>query len=106
MNNSEAVVRRMRQIWCCKGAEFVRPELEAGWVEIQRLQKVVDTVRAKYKKEYEHSTDLGREIDRLLATIVDLEGEITSIQAAFTERVAELELSLGYAETELEGPEQ
>ena len=30
------VAKRMRQIYCCVGAAFARPELEAGWREIRR----------------------------------------------------------------------
>jgi len=35
------IVIRMRQLWCCKGAEFARPELQAGWEEIERLREHV-----------------------------------------------------------------
>jgi len=35
------IVIRMRQLWCCKGAEFARPELQAGWEEIERLRERV-----------------------------------------------------------------
>ncbi len=31
------VSRRLRKIYCLAGAEFCRPELEAAWVEIERL---------------------------------------------------------------------
>ena len=35
------IVIRMRQLWCCKGAEFARSELQAGWEEIERLREHV-----------------------------------------------------------------
>lgn len=31
------IVKELRQIYCCKGAEFCRPTLEKAWKEIERL---------------------------------------------------------------------
>lgn len=33
------IVLRLRQIYCTKGAEFTRPELQAAWEEIERLRE-------------------------------------------------------------------
>jgi hypothetical protein len=35
------VYRRLRQIYCTKGAEFCRPELEQAWLEIDRLERAL-----------------------------------------------------------------
>lgn len=39
------IVIRMKQIWCCKGAEFTRDELQAGWEAIERLRGEVERLR-------------------------------------------------------------
>lgn len=39
------LVLRMRQIFCCKGAEFTRRELQAGWEMIQKLQTELANLR-------------------------------------------------------------
>jgi len=44
------IVIRMRQLWCCKGAEFARPELQAGWEEIERLRERVAYLEAALKE--------------------------------------------------------
>ena len=38
------IVIRMRQLWCCKGAEFARPELQDGWEEIERLREALRAI--------------------------------------------------------------
>ena len=32
------VCKRLRQIYCCVGATFCRPNLEEAWKEIERLE--------------------------------------------------------------------
>lgn len=41
-----AVHDELRQIYCCKGAEFCRPTLQKAWLEIARLQRERDAARA------------------------------------------------------------
>jgi len=73
MSDSEAVVRRMRHIWCCKGAEFARPELQAGWVEIERLAK------------------RNKELERDLAKVGLLPGDAAELEAHFIAKLEEVE---------------
>jgi hypothetical protein len=54
----EDIVVRMKKIWCCKGAEFARPELQDGWVEIERLRKKI--------AELEEQLATKGEVDRIL----------------------------------------
>jgi len=50
----EDIVIRLRRIYCCKGAEFCRPELEAAWKEINQLR--ADLLRLlKVIHDYEHT---------------------------------------------------
>jgi iron-sulfur cluster repair protein YtfE (RIC family) len=44
------IVLRLRQIFCCKGAEFTRPELQAAWVEIEELRQEVSSLKKKLHK--------------------------------------------------------
>lgn len=37
------VFKELRQIYCCKGAEFCRPTLEKAWKEIERLEALLST---------------------------------------------------------------
>lgn len=46
---SNPVVLQMRKIYCCKGAQFAAPELEAGWKEIERLECVVNDLTNQLK---------------------------------------------------------
>ena len=50
------IVIRMRQLWCCKGAEFARPELQAGWEEIERLRETIECVEHEVALVYDHLT--------------------------------------------------
>ena len=39
------VSKRLRRIYCCSGAEFCRPDLEAAWKEIERLTRFAEGIR-------------------------------------------------------------
>lgn len=44
MDNS--VYKCLQEIYCCSGAEFCRPQLEAGWLEIERLHDQREALKA------------------------------------------------------------
>ena len=49
---------RLRQIYCCKGSEFNRTDLEAGWIEIANLCFERDQLRERIR-------ELEGELDRV-----------------------------------------
>lgn len=52
------VVRRLRSIYCCQGADFCRPELEMAWKEIWRLEGDASALAAAIEHAL-HVTSLG-----------------------------------------------
>lgn len=48
---AEDVVSRMRSIYCCEGTEFARPELQAGWEEIQRLRQALTDIEERLRED-------------------------------------------------------
>lgn len=50
---TNAVYLRLRQIYCCAGAEFCRPNLQEAWEEIAALE----IQRDEFKKNYQFMVD-------------------------------------------------
>ena len=69
----EDIVIRMRKLFCLKGAEFSRPELQEGWEEIERLRaKVTDLSNEAY--------DYAEQIERLRAENEQMSKELNALE--------------------------
>lgn len=63
--STNEVYLRLRRIYCVKGAEFCRPDLEAGWKEIMRLENENTRLRAEVQrlKAANGTDDAGEETE-------------------------------------------
>lgn len=73
------VAKRMRKIYCCAGAAFAGPDLQAGWEEIERLEKKLSelessimAIQSAQKLSDDHDLPLLEDLDAAIKAAVGL----------------------------------